>query len=257
MAEVFENIAELYDLMVPWEARLARERAFFREAFGDSPKRVLDGACGTGRHAVLFSQMGHFVTGTDISASMLEVAAGHADREGQSINFVEDDLTSLRAVTSEPFDIITVLGNSLAQFNEREIADIFRESAAHLVPGGLFVFQVVNFYRNEARLERFEPLRTSRHDGNELLFQKFFDFALPEVLLNLLIFIRKEQGWERKIESTVLRAWRYDELEKLALSSGFSSIELFGAYSREPFRQSTSRDIIGVARAASVSCPAS
>lgn len=78
-------------------------------------------------------------------------------------------------------------------------------------------------------------------------FRKFFDFALPEVMLNLIIFIRNGSIWERKIESTALRAWRSDEMERIALRSGFSSIEFYGDYSREPFLEKASRDIIGVA----------
>ncbi|MHC9543981.1 MAG: class I SAM-dependent methyltransferase [Vulcanimicrobiota bacterium] len=257
MAETFDAIAELYDLMVPWESRLAREKSFFQQIFGDTPRRVLDAACGTGRHAVLFSQMGHQVTGTDISANMLKVAEELARGENLSITFAEDDLRHPGGTSAEPFDIITVLGNSLAQFNEHEIEDIFRESAAHLTPGGIFIFQVVNFYREEAMLERFAPLRTSRHRGNEVLFQKFFDFALPEVMLNLIIFIRNGSKWERTIESTVLRAWRYDEMERIALRSGFSSIEFYGTYGCEPFQEKASRDIIGVAHVPMASCQAS
>ncbi len=257
MAETFDTIGELYDLMVPWESRLARERSFFQQIFGEAPKRVLDAACGTGRHTILFSQMGHEVTGIDISSTMLKIAGELAREKDLSINFAADDLRKLRSVDEEPFDVITVLGNSLAQFDEGEMGDIFRESAAHMSSGGILIFQVVNFCREEAELERFSPLRTARHRGNEVLFQKFFDFALPEVVLNLLIFTRKGEVWERTIESTVLRAWRSDELEKIALGSGFSSVEFYGTYGREPFLERASKDIIGVAHMPMASCQAS
>jgi SAM-dependent methyltransferase len=52
---VFEDRPELYDALVDWSKRLAREEPFFRAVFEQvAARRVLDAACGTGRHAALF-----------------------------------------------------------------------------------------------------------------------------------------------------------------------------------------------------------
>jgi predicted TPR repeat methyltransferase len=43
--------------------------------------RVLDAACGTGRHAVYLLDLGHGVTGVDVSAAMLREASERHPRQ--------------------------------------------------------------------------------------------------------------------------------------------------------------------------------
>ena len=50
-----------YDLRVDWNRRFAREWPFFKRLFRErGVKSILDCACGTGRHAVLFAEKGFF-----------------------------------------------------------------------------------------------------------------------------------------------------------------------------------------------------
>lgn len=249
MTGSFERIGELYDLMVPWESRLAREEPFFRKWFGEGRKRILDAACGTGRHALMFEQMGHMVTGTDISESCLTVARGLASEQGVPITFVKSDLLAPGEVLNDQhFDVITILGNSLAQFlKPDELARIFGWVRGKLTDGGRLIFQIVNFFSSSVRSERFAPLRTAQRDNGHILFQKFFDFTGDAVILNLLIFMEEEHKWSRQIESTPLRPWKIEEMKQLLLSAGLGSITAFGDFAGAPFDPAQSKDLICVA----------
>jgi ubiquinone/menaquinone biosynthesis C-methylase UbiE len=59
-----------------WNPLLAVEEPVVREAVAawPAPSRVLDAACGTGRHTALLVELGHTVSGIDISLEMLAVA---------------------------------------------------------------------------------------------------------------------------------------------------------------------------------------
>jgi len=245
----FDSMGELYDLMVPWESRLSREAPFFAQLFSPGPLRVLDAACGTGRHALLFHSMGHQVVGADISEEVLGVARRNAAAEGASLSFVREDFTSPQYCFARgSFQAMTALGNALAICaTEAELGRVFRKARHLLSPGGLFIFQMVNFHSPNVRRERFSPLRSARRDGEELLFQKFFDFHPRQVVLNLIILTGGEEGWTRKIESTPLMPWTGEEIECAARTAGFSSITFHGDYSGGDYNEGASRDIIGCA----------
>jgi ubiquinone/menaquinone biosynthesis C-methylase UbiE len=63
----------------------------FREVLQGNGLKILDLGCGTGELSVLFSEMGHKVTGIDISIKMLEVAKTKAKAFKADIIFEEGD----------------------------------------------------------------------------------------------------------------------------------------------------------------------
>ena len=67
-----ELVADIYDVMIDWPKRLAHEGPFFRRLFQRADaRRVLDAACGTGRHAALMHSWGLEVEAADISPAMI------------------------------------------------------------------------------------------------------------------------------------------------------------------------------------------
>ena len=248
MKSSFDNMGDLYDLMVPWESRLSREKPFFQKLFEAPPKRVLDAACGTGRHALMFHSMGHRVWGADISLSAIAHAGKISSEAGPGINFIAGDLFA-PSFRENVFDVVTVLGNSLAQFaGDEEMHRIFQGISGLLVPGGLCIFQIVNFHSSQVRGERFSPLRTAEKEGRDLLFQKFFDFNEESVTLNLLIFREEEKGWSRQLETARLRPWKKEELDAVLEKAGFAARDWYGDFHFSPFEPAASKDIIGVAK---------
>src|SRR5215208_301180 len=65
------------------------------------PGRALDAACGTGRHALRLAELGHDVTGFDVTPEMLRVAAERIP-EG---TFVAGDLRDIPA-RDRTFDLV-------------------------------------------------------------------------------------------------------------------------------------------------------
>lgn len=61
----YEDFAEKYDKLVSFESRSKRESGFFRALFDSHRvKTILDCACGTGQHVMMFSEMGLSATGS-------------------------------------------------------------------------------------------------------------------------------------------------------------------------------------------------
>jgi ubiquinone/menaquinone biosynthesis C-methylase UbiE len=110
------EVREFWDSAAPTYDSLAGHGLFAdveREAWcrllqrilGDEPRRVLDVGTGTGFLALRAAELGHDVTGVDISGAMLTQAESATARAGLSVNFVACG-SELDAVASRPFDAI-------------------------------------------------------------------------------------------------------------------------------------------------------
>ncbi len=113
-----------------------------------TPKRarVLDLACGIGRHSIEFAKKGFEVTGLDYSKPYIASAKRSASQEKVKVQFVKGDMKNLRPhFASENFDLVVSLYNSFGYFKSRK--DDFRmlqEVHRVLKPGGKFVLNTLN-----------------------------------------------------------------------------------------------------------------
>lgn len=163
--------AQLYDIFYaakPYaeEARWV-QRMFTRHA-GGTIRRVLELACGTGKHALELEKLGYDVLATDYSPDLLEVAQSRAKREQSRVTFVLQDMTAL-SVSTTPFDAVVCLFDSIGYVRTNEnIAAVMSGVRNHLRHGGLFI---VEFWHAAAMIRNFDPVRVRRFatDRGELL----------------------------------------------------------------------------------------
>lgn len=97
------------------------------------PGRVLDAGCGTGRVAVRLHELGYAVVGTDVDASMLDVARA----EAPELDWRLADLATLDL--GETFDLVLVAGNVVPLLEPGTLADVAARLAAHVSPDGQVV----------------------------------------------------------------------------------------------------------------------
>lgn len=80
-------------------------KSSFREVFPEKGLKILDVGCGTGELSILLAEMGHKVTGIDISKKMLEVAKIKAKTCKADIIFEEGDAEN-PGYDASSFDIV-------------------------------------------------------------------------------------------------------------------------------------------------------
>lgn len=116
--------------------RLLGERGIGRGA------RLLDLGCGTGSHALPLAQRGYGVTGLDRSESMLARARAKASAlHGKAPAFLLGDVRDF--ALEERFDAALMMFAVLGyQCSNADLLATLRTVRRHLVPGGLFVFDV-------------------------------------------------------------------------------------------------------------------
>ncbi len=109
VAHKWDLASETFDTHVGHGIQTQKERDAwkhaFRKVFPDKKLKILDVGCGTGELSLLFAEMGHEVSGIDISIQMLKTAKAKAEACGANITFGEGDAENPPFDTSS-FDIV-------------------------------------------------------------------------------------------------------------------------------------------------------
>ena len=192
--DLFERLATRYERYVPWETRLAREIPFLENKLrAVGARRVLDCACGPGRHAVALARRGFDVTGLDVSGEMLALARGHASDEAVQVDFVEGRFESLTEAFDTPFDALLCLGNSLSAAENLEVLEsAVRQFALVLRPGGLAITQTVDFAVAAPHPVTPSPVREVTDGGQEILFVKSFVRSGEQIAIHWVSLEKKD-----------------------------------------------------------------
>ena len=119
-------------------------------------ERILDMACGNGRHALEFRRRGFGVVGVELAEPLLEVARADAEAEGLDVDYVRADLRELEY--EDEFDIVLNLNDGAIGYLETEDDNkrIFDRAARALRSGGRQLMQLPNVLR----AEKHSPQRT-------------------------------------------------------------------------------------------------
>jgi SAM-dependent methyltransferase len=248
--DLYDDFDE-YDHFVNWEKRLAYELPFIEGQLAKAGAgHVVDAACGTGQHAIALAQRGYRVTGTDLSAPMIERARANADQRGvEGVTFRVAGFGEIAAQVDQPADAVLCLGNSLPHLlSEEAMEATMQDFADLLVPGGLLLFQNRNLEAVVENQARWMPLQSHQADAGEWLFLRFYDFeADGTITFNVVTLHRRNSArWEQRIRQTQLRPWSQEEWVGAAHRAGFRSIACYGDMTGAPFEQDSPNLIVAV-----------
>lgn len=101
-------------------------------------KRVLCLAAGGGRHSSLYAAAGALVTVVDISPEMLALDRAVAQERGLAVRVIEASMDNLSALEPAGFDIVI---QPVSTCYLPRVAEVYREVARIVAPGGLYVSQ--------------------------------------------------------------------------------------------------------------------
>jgi ubiquinone/menaquinone biosynthesis C-methylase UbiE len=204
------------------------------------PKRVLDLACGTGVVSEILTEKGYDVTGVDISAEMIEAAKRKAAKQNLNIEYIVQNAAEME-LPGAPFELCVSLFDSLNYILdpsdlERSMQRVF----AHLVPGGLFIFDVnsefalINSFFDQDNLYSNDKLR--------YVWRSEYDAATRHCTVKMRFFLRHRDGVDREFREKHLQfAYREDELREMLERSGFTDIATYQAYSTRPVTETSDR----------------
>lgn len=138
---------------MPWADRTVAE---VDRAVGmlkpEGSERVLDLACGIGRHSLELRRRGFEVVGIDISEELLEMARREAESQSLEITFVQADLRELDF--EDEFDLVLSLNDGAVGYfeTEEENRRTFEVISQALRSGGGHLMQLPNVLHAEKHL---------------------------------------------------------------------------------------------------------
>ena len=222
-----------------------KEAAFLiRELQIKKGTRILDLACGQGRHAIPFAQRGMHITGVDASVYLLRVARQRARTEGADVSFVKGDIRSYR--DAGKYDIALVLGNSFGYFSDKDNERVLTTIAGSLKTGGLLVIDLSNtpgMLRRQITGEW-----SQRIPGGELTVRTLnFDPETFQVEMQWRIL----QNKRKTVFDGMLRLYTPPEISHLLAERNLVIEKTYGSFTNEPYSIKTRRYLV-VARKVSI-----
>jgi SAM-dependent methyltransferase len=192
--------------------------------------KILDLACGKGRHSIYLNQMGFQVTGADLSSNSIAIAK---DFENETLNFVEHDM---RKPFDQKFDAIFNLFTSFGYFENEE--DNFTTLKAIKESVSEYGFAVIDFMNVPNVLSNLVP--------EEIKNVENIDFHIKRYLKNGYIYkeIDFEDQGEKYHFTEKVKAITLEDFETLMENAGIYLLDVFGDYKLKKYHKQESERLI-------------
>lgn len=243
-AEMFQDIAELYDALIDWPKRLANEEPLYRSLFeACGVRRVLDAACGTGRHAAMFHSWGLHVEGADISPAMI---ARCREQFGES----ESLRWAVRAFDQphtdpESFDAVVCVGNSLALAPDLETVErAIGAMLAALRKGGMCVLQVLNLWHLPDGPCVWQKCKRVTLGGEEHVLVKGVHRTGTRGFVDLVDLAVSAAAVTPRYDSAAFLGLESEHLCQVARQAGAAEVQCLGGYQKQAYDRGESQDLI-------------
>ncbi|MBQ4536423.1 MAG: class I SAM-dependent methyltransferase [Lachnospiraceae bacterium] len=128
-----------------WTEDTKKQVDFLIETLGlTGGEKILDLACGFGRHSLEFARRGFAVVGVDITKAYVEDAKRQAKEENLSATFLQMDIRDVDFL--EEFDVVLNMADGAIGYleNDAENLKIFDVVAKALRPGGKHVMDIMS-----------------------------------------------------------------------------------------------------------------
>jgi SAM-dependent methyltransferase len=224
---MYQKFAYYYDKL-GWD-QFSYKRAdlvldFLRTA-NQKVHRILDVACGTGTFCFLLAEKGYRVIGIDLSKDMLSVAGTKAkENKLKNVRFYHKDMRNFSL--HQTFDLVTCNFDSINHIlSEKEVLSIFRCVSAHLIPDGIFIFDVNTILG--LRNWRYQDINQT--DAFLTLVHGVYDDDLQRATLFIDGFVKTEDEKYIRFQETIHeKAYSLKTLWGLLKKAGFKKIEPIG-----------------------------
>lgn len=208
---------------------------------------VLELACGTGRLTIPLAGKGVAITGLDLAAPMLETARAKAAAAGVKIPFLRGDARKFRL--GKKFKLIFMAFNSLQHLGKAEdLRGLFASAAAHLAPGGRFIFDVFNPDPLCLVRDPEELLPVAYYDspegGGKTLVNESYSYDRAAQVSRLAWHYRSEKTGRTLKKTLNLRCFFPQELLALVQANGFRVLARYGDFRKKPFTGGSMKQIV-------------
>lgn len=194
--------------------------------------KILDLACGKGRHSRYLNSLGYNVTGVDLS----ENSISHAKQfENNTLHF---DVHDMSKPYSETFDAVFNLFTSFGYFeNEADNLETIKAIKANLNEYG---FGVIDFLNSEFVVNNLVSENIKTVDGIDFNQKRHIEdgYIVKTITFNTN---NKNYSFQERVKALTLK-----DFESLFEKAGVYLLDVFGDYKLNKFHKNTSERLIMV-----------
>jgi SAM-dependent methyltransferase len=223
VAGFYSEFAEYYEAVFPYREEVYD---FLRRRVPAGGRRILDAGCGTGHYCGRFAGDGFDAVGIDLDPQMIDVARrNYPTATFRCLNLL--DVGTL----SPPFDLVFCIGNVAPHLTQDEFARFVGSVEDILRPGGVWIFQIVNWDYVLARGSYpFRPRTLG--DGRAVFVREYRDVSESRVRF----LTRLAEGDRTVFEGDVwLYPLRTDAHLRLHRERGFELVDHFSDFQPTPY----------------------
>lgn len=193
--------------------------------------KVLDIACGRGRHSIIFNKLGYFVNGIDISSESIKEAQKNSSA---SLQFYVHDMRKLFRVNY--YNLAVNLFSSFGYFkSENEHQQAINNMYKCLKPEGFLVIDFLNAYKV---INTLVPAEEKQIDGIHFKIERKFS------KVNIIKSIEVTHGDKKYNFAESVKAFTFKDFETFIKRAGLQIINTYGDYSLNPYNETESDRLI-------------
>lgn len=196
--------------------------------------KILDMACGAGRHSILLAKKGFDVAGVDLSENLLNEAIKNSASEGLNIKFIKSDIRDFKS--NDTYDLILNLFTSFGYFeSDDENYRVFYKAFEMLNASGIFV---LDFFNKHFLLRNLIPLSEEIKNGKKIVQKRFVRQGRVEKIIEITF-----NGHTKTFRESV-KLYSAEQLKNKLLDIGFEIVHTFGDFDGNDFNQDFSERFI-------------
>lgn len=196
--------------------------------------RILDLACGKGRHSVYLNNMGYRVTGMDLSAASIQEASKF---QNERLVFLRHDMRA--PLPLDNYDLVLNLFTSFGYFeNRNENLAVLKNINRALSSEGLLI---IDFFNADYVLKSLVPAEVVTKKNIEFRLERFAENGFIKKKISFTDEGRQYEFCER------VQLLGLEEFQQMLAESGFEIKNIFGDYNLGKFVAAESKRLILIA----------
>jgi len=225
----YTSIAPYYQHIFPFNPA---QIEFLRHVLPYNGARVLDVGCATGELAFALTHFGFPTWAFDFDPQMIQLAQKNKSEDSMFPVFEQLDMRTIGERFPEAyFDTVICFGNTLVHLlNDDDICKFIQGAFKVLSPEGKLTIQILNYQHILENQAKSLPLIDNEH----IRFERKYEFSDNSEQIDFNTNLTVKSTGQEICNSTKLYAIRQKKLQELLEKTGFTSIEFFGGFNREP-----------------------
>ncbi|MDI6806828.1 MAG: class I SAM-dependent methyltransferase [Candidatus Aenigmarchaeota archaeon] len=228
-----KNMVEWYDELYFPSNQTKKELKFLDKIFKKfGIRKILDIACGTGRHSIGLKKMGYDVVGVDSSKPMVDYAKNKSEKQNLKIRYYQMDMKNVKL--REKFDAVIIMGSFMYLIDNDDVIATLNSINKLLKLNGLVMIELDFVWKSIAKGKFKKYVETVKRNDKKMIIRLQFKVNPLNNTYSEKSMYERFIGKKRlpiiKGKIPKLRILFPDEFDLFFKLTGFELLEIYGNF---------------------------